>query len=42
MFEIVYAKSVLKDLKRISKNYLPKIKAGIEELKNFPDLSDIK
>ena len=42
MFEIVYAKSVLKDLKKINKHNLSKIKAGIEELQNFPDLPNIK
>ena len=42
MFKIVYAKSVLKDLKKIAPNNLPKIKEGIEELKKFPDISNIK
>ena len=42
MFKLVYAKSVEKDLKKISKNNLPKIKEGVEELKNFPDISQIK
>jgi len=42
MFELIYSKSVLKDLKKISPNNLPKIKEGLEELKNFPDISQIK
>ena len=42
MFKIIYAKSVLKDLREIFKKNLPKIKMGIEELKNFPDISQIK
>ncbi|MHB2149146.1 type II toxin-antitoxin system RelE family toxin [Calditrichota bacterium LG25] len=42
MFKLIYARSVLKDLRRISNIHLPKIKEGIEELKNFPDLSQIK
>ncbi len=42
MFEIVYAKSVARDVKRISPKNLLKIKQGIEELKNFPDLPQIK
>ena len=41
MFRIIYAKSVLKDLRKISKKNLPKIKMGIEELKNFPNISQI-
>ncbi len=39
MFKLIYAKSVAKDLKRISKNNLVRIKEGVEELKNFPDIS---
>ena len=42
MFEILYAKSVLKDLRRISKKNLIKIKQAIEELKQFPNLTQIK
>ncbi len=42
MFRLIYAKSVLKDLRKISKDNLPKIKEGVEELKNFPDISQIK
>lgn len=42
MFKLIYAKSVAKDLRKISKNNFPKIKEGVEELKNFPDISQIK
>ena len=42
MFKILYAKSVLKDLKHISPRNLPRIKAGIEELRSFPNISQIK
>ncbi|MCD6183108.1 MAG: type II toxin-antitoxin system RelE/ParE family toxin [Thermovirga sp.] len=42
MFKLVYAKSVLKDLKKIAHYNLPKIKDGIEELKKFPNVSQIK
>ncbi|RMD68820.1 MAG: type II toxin-antitoxin system RelE/ParE family toxin [Gammaproteobacteria bacterium] len=42
MFEIVYAKSVMKDVRRIAPKNLLKIKRSIEELRNFPDLSQIK
>jgi len=42
MFEIVYAKGVAKDVKRISPKNLSKIKRGIEELRGFPNLSQIK
>ena len=42
MFKLIYAKSVTKDLRKISKQNLPKIKEDIEELKNFPDISQIK
>ena len=38
MFEIIYAKSVLKDFRRIAPFNLPKIKKGVEELINFPKL----
>ncbi len=41
MFKLIYAKSVAKDLRKISKNNLPRIKKGIEELSNFPDISQI-
>ncbi len=42
MFEIIYAKSVLKDLKRIAPYNLPVIKQAILELKDFPNISQIK
>ena len=42
MFKIVYAKSVFKDLKKIDRKNLKKIKEGIEELMNFPNISQIK
>ena len=42
MFKIIYAKSVLKDLRKISNANLPKIKKGIDELTLFPNISQIK
>ena len=42
MFEIMYPKSVLKDLRKISQHNLDKIKNEIEELKIFPDIRQIK
>ena len=42
MFKIIYAKSVLKDLKRIAPHNLANIKEGIEELEHFPNISQIK
>ena len=42
MLKIIYAKSVSKDLKRIANHNLHKIKSGIEELENFPNISNIK
>ncbi|OAQ21083.1 type II toxin-antitoxin system RelE family toxin [Thermosulfurimonas dismutans] len=42
MFKIIYAKSVFKDLKKIDRKNLKKIKQGIEELANFPNISQIK
>jgi len=42
MFKIIYAKSVLKDLKKVDRRNLEKIKEGIEELINFPNISQIK
>ncbi len=42
MFKILYAKSVLKDLQKIASHNLPKIKEKIEDLKNFPNISNIK
>jgi len=42
MFKIIYAKSVFKDLKKISSEQLPCIKEGIEELVKFPNISQLK
>ena len=42
MFKIIYAKSVLKDLKKIDKKDLVKIKERIEDLANFPNITQIK
>jgi mRNA interferase RelE/StbE len=42
MFDIYYAKSVGKDIKRINKDALPKIRKDIEKLYNFPDIRNIK
>jgi len=42
MFRIIYAKSVAKDLRKLPVSSLPKIKQGIEELEEFPNLSQIK
>ena len=42
MFKLLYAKSVEKDLRKIARKNLPKIKREIEELANFPDISQIK
>ncbi len=42
MFRIVYAKSVEKDLRRISPKNLQKIKEELENLQRFPDLPQIK
>lgn len=42
MFKIIYDKSVFKDLKKINRKNLKKIKEGIEELINFPNISQIK
>ena len=42
MFKLIYAKSVTKDLKKIAPFNLIKIKKGIEELVNFPNISQIK
>ena len=42
MFKLIYAKSVRKDLRHIAPYNLAKIKKGIEELINFPNLSQIK
>lgn len=42
MFKLLYAKGVVKDLKKISPSNLLKIKKEIEDLKNFPNISQIK
>ncbi|OAG27008.1 type II toxin-antitoxin system RelE family toxin [Thermodesulfatator autotrophicus] len=42
MFKIIYAKSVFKDLNKIDRKDLEKIKTGIEELINFPNISKIR
>ena len=42
MFRIIYAKSVEKDLRRISPPNLQKIKKELENLEKFPDLPQIK
>ena len=41
MFNIIYAKSVTKDLKKITKQALPQIKKEVENLKEFPVLSNL-
>ena len=42
MFDIKYAKSVKKDLKKINQKQLKSIKKAIEGLRGFPDISNIK
>jgi mRNA interferase RelE/StbE len=42
MFDIIYANSISKDLRKISKGSLKKIKLSIEDLRNFPDITSIK
>ena len=42
MFKLIYAKSVANDLRKIAIYNLPKIKEGIEELKDFPNLAQIR
>lgn len=42
VFDIVYAKSVQKDVKNIPKHHLKRIKRAIENLKYFPDVSNIR
>ncbi|MCD6151034.1 MAG: type II toxin-antitoxin system RelE/ParE family toxin [Deltaproteobacteria bacterium] len=42
MFEIVYAKSIVKDLRKIAPQQLLSLKEGIEELEMFPNISQIK
>ncbi len=41
-YNIIYAKGVRKDVKNISSVHLTRIQNGIEELKYFPYVSDIK
>ncbi len=41
MFKIVYAKSVVKDLRKIASYQLSSIKEGIEELETFPNIPQI-
>ncbi len=42
MFEIYYAKSVTKDVRRIDEHTLQKIKKSVERLRNFPAIANIK
>ncbi len=42
MFELIYAKSVMKDVKSIPAKQLKQIKQGIEALIHFPDIPHIK
>ncbi|MFZ2631285.1 MAG: type II toxin-antitoxin system RelE/ParE family toxin [Desulfosalsimonadaceae bacterium] len=42
MFTIYYAKSVVKDIKKIDEKLLSMIRKGIEGLYNFPNISNIK
>lgn len=42
MFKLLYAKGVVKDLRKIAPHRLSSIKAGIEELETFPNISQIK
>ncbi|OPY72594.1 MAG: Plasmid stabilization system protein [Syntrophorhabdus sp. PtaU1.Bin058] len=42
MFEVVYAKSVEKDIKNIPSRFLYKIKEEIEHLTEFPQVKNIK
>ena len=37
MFKLIYADSVLKDLRKVSPDQLPKI--SVAELENFPNIS---
>jgi len=41
MFNIIYAKSVKKDIKDIPQNILLNIKGDIEDLQNFPNVKNI-
>jgi len=42
MFDIRYAKSVGKDIRRIDEKFHAKIKKSIESLKKFPDIPNLK
>lgn len=42
MFDIKYAKSVKRDISKIDRNQLKKIKKAIENLIRFPDVPNIK
>ena len=42
MFDIKYAAGVRKDLSKIDKKHLKKIKNAAESLTDFPDISNIK
>ena len=42
MFKIIYAKSVIKDLRKIAPHNRSTIKEGIEELENFPNISQMR
>jgi len=42
MFDIRYAKGVRKDLSKIDKKYLEKIRKAAESLTEFPDISNIR
>ncbi len=42
MFRIIYAKSVAKDLRKIPDSSLPKIRQRIEDLREFPNIPQIK
>jgi mRNA interferase RelE/StbE len=42
MFNLVYAKSVVKDLRKIAPHQLASIQEGLEELGLFPNISQIK
>jgi len=42
IFEIIYAKSVKKDIRTIPKDKLQRIKRAIERLKYFPDVTNVR
>ena len=42
MFRIIYAKSVSKDIRKLPASSLSKIKQEIEDLREFPNISQIK